>query len=252
MTGGTLSILAWPVAGIVAGLVVGSFLATLVLRWGRGEGLAGRSRCDACGVTLGVADLVPILSWAMARGRCRRCGALIDWRHPVIEGAAAAVAALSLLAAPGWAGVAGALFGWILIALMALDIEHLWLPDRLTLPLLAGGLALGPGTLVERLALAAGVGAALFLLRSAHHRLRGRHGLGLGDVKLGAAIAAWLPAVLIGPFFLLAALVGLGLSTAVGVRQGWQALASVRLPFGAAMATAAFPLWLLAADFAPA
>ncbi len=70
--------------GGVLGLVIGSFLATILVRWPKGENaLAGRSRCDACGTVLRARELVPILSWLVRRGRCRACGAWIDrgiWR----------------------------------------------------------------------------------------------------------------------------------------------------------------------------
>ena len=72
--------------GGLLGLVIGSFLATVLIRWPKGEAaLAGRSRCDACGAVLGPLDLVPLLSWLFRRGRCRRCGAAIAPRHPALR-----------------------------------------------------------------------------------------------------------------------------------------------------------------------
>nr|MDQ2877797.1 prepilin peptidase [Pseudomonadota bacterium] len=64
--------LAWPLALGVAGAIVGSFLATLVIRWPQGRSvLHGRSHCDACDVVLRPRDLVPLLSAVWTRGRCR-------------------------------------------------------------------------------------------------------------------------------------------------------------------------------------
>ncbi len=229
----------WPILGALAGLVAGSFLATVALRWPAGRSIAGRSACDSCGATLGVADLVPILSFALARGRCRHCGAAIDRRHLAFELAAALVGAMALLAAPAPAGLAGALFGWGLLLLLALDIEHYWLPDLIVLPMLALGLAAGPAPLPDRALAAALLGGGLLALLLGFRMVTGRDGLGPGDVKLGAAIGAWLSPVLIGPFLLLSALVGLWLAWSVQRRTG-----SPRVPFGAAMAVAAFPLWL--------
>jgi len=243
----------WPAMGAIAGLVAGSFLATLVLRWPRGHSLGGRSRCDGCGTQLSPVELVPLLSFLIARGRCRHCGTGIDWRHPAIELTAALIGALALFVVPGPAGFAGALLGWTLLALLALDAEHFWLPDALTLPLLALGLLLGPGTIGERLLGAAIGGGGLLAIALLYKALRGREGLGLGDVKLMAALGAWLSPVLIPPLILLAALTGLLLAASHAVRKR-TALAPpekepgqpMRIPFGACLAAAGFPMWLAA------
>ncbi len=232
----------WPILGGFLGLVAGSFLATLVLRWPEGRPLSGRSRCDGCGVQLEARDLVPLLSWAAFRGRCRHCGAPIPALHPALEGAAAAVGVLAFLVQPGPTGLAGALFGWILLALMALDLGHLWLPDRLTLPLLGLGLLFGAGGPADRL-LGAAVGGGGFLAIALLYRaLRGRDGLGLGDAKLMAAIGSWLSVAMLAPLLLLSALAGLAYAAVRARRTGLGAADPV--PFGACLALAAFPLWL--------
>jgi leader peptidase (prepilin peptidase)/N-methyltransferase len=236
--------LLWPLMGALAGLVAGSFLATLVLRWPRGEGLGGRSRCEGCGRTLGLVDLVPLVSWALWRGRCRTCGGTIDWRHPAIEAAAALIGAASLWVAPGLAGVGGALLGWGLLACLALDAEHYWLPDALTLPLLGLGLLLAPFPLEARLIGAALGGGAMLAVLLGFRAIRGRDGMGLGDVKLTAALGAWLSPVLLPPLILVAALLGLALA-GLAWRRGKAAVAR-RLPFGACLAAAGYPLWLFA------
>ncbi len=232
-----------PILGALLGLIAGSFLATLVLRWPQGLTLSGRSRCDSCGKPLGVTELVPILSWLAARGRCRNCGADIDPLHPMIEFSCAIVGVLAQLAAPGLEGLAGALFGWFLIALAALDTRHLWLPDALTLPLLALGLLLGPGDWQTRLLSAALAGGSLWLVARVFQAIRKREGMGMGDVKLMAAIGAWLSPAHLPPLLLLSALLGLA---AVGVARlrGRKIDSDVRIPFGACLAAAAFPLWL--------
>jgi leader peptidase (prepilin peptidase)/N-methyltransferase len=233
----------WPILGGCLGLVAGSFLATLVVRWPAGQRLSGRSRCDSCGVSLSARELVPLVSWALAGGRCRHCGAAIPAAHPAMEGAAALVGALALLANPSPLGLAGALFGWILLALLALDLAHLWLPDRLTLPLIGLGLLFGAGTPMDRL-IGAALGGGLFLLLGLLYRkVRGRDGLGLGDAKLMAALGAWLSPPMIAPLILVSALVGLALAVVRARRAGAQTMAEP-VPFGACLALAAFPLWL--------
>jgi leader peptidase (prepilin peptidase)/N-methyltransferase len=240
-----MNALIWPLAGALLGLAVGSFVATLALRWPRGEGMSGRSRCDGCGATLGVAELVPLLAFLVQRGRCRRCGAAIDRRHPAIEAAAALIGAAALLAVPGPPGLAGALLGWMLLALFVLDLEHYWLPDALTLPLLALGLLLGPAPFEARLLAAALGGGAMLAVLLGFRALSGRDGMGLGDVKLTAALGAWLSPERLPTLILLAALMGLALAALLGWRRG--RAAARRVPFGACLAAAGFALWLAAA-----
>src|SRR5437762_3533736 len=77
---------------------MGSFLGLLIQRLPEGSPIArGRSRCDACGATLRVRDLVPILSWLMVGARCRYCNQLLGWFYPGVELAALAVALAAVL-----------------------------------------------------------------------------------------------------------------------------------------------------------
>jgi leader peptidase (prepilin peptidase)/N-methyltransferase len=238
--------LLWPSLGALLGLVAGSFLATLVIRWPEGQPLSGRSRCDSCGAGVAWADLVPLLGWLALKGRCRACGAAIDPRHPLFEIMAAAIGLLAMLAVPGPQGLWGAVLGWVLLALLALDLQHYWLPDRLTLPLLALGLAGGMGTLPERLLGAATGGGGLLLLALLYRWLRGREGLGLGDVKLMAALGAWLSLGLLGPLLLAASVAGLAFAAVSRWRRTAEDGAVMRVPFGACLALAGFPMWLAA------
>ena len=66
------------------GLIIGSFLNVLILRWGK-QTLGGRSACVSCGTTLAWHDLIPILSWAILLGRCRYCGARISSQYVLVE-----------------------------------------------------------------------------------------------------------------------------------------------------------------------
>ena len=182
----------WTATGFVLGAVIGSFLAAMLIRWPEGRSvLRGRSHCDACGRTLSPRDLVPILSWFLVRGRCRHCGAAIDKKHLAVEAGGALIGLTAIIAHPLPTAIYTALFGWWLFLLAALDVEHQWLPDRLTLPLIAAGLAIawvgiGP-PLGERLVGAAAGYASLTLIAFAYRRLRGREGLGGGDPKIGRA-----------------------------------------------------------------
>lgn len=230
--------------GVILGLVAGSFLSTLVVRWPRGRNLSGRSACDHCGVALRTADLMPLLSFACNKGRCRHCAAAIDWRHPVMEIGCALLGGLALWAAPSLSGLGGALFGWILLALILLDAEHYWLPDALTLPLLGLGLWLGHGAFADRLIGAIGGGALFFLLAAGYRRLRHREGLGMGDVKLIAALGAWLGWQALPPLILGAAVIGL-LWASSRMLGGERLSGRMQLPLGSCLSLAALPLWFI-------
>ena len=236
----------WAVAGATLGLVAGSFVGALVTRWPRDESVArGRSRCDACGRTLGVGELVPLLSFAVQRGRCRACGASIARDHVIAELGGALVGVVAALVAPDWPGaLLAAAFGWTLLALALLDVRHLWLPDRLTLPLLAGGLAvaaIGRGPSLTEAAVTAAAGYLLLeALRRGFRALRGREGLGGGDPKLFAALGGWLGAELLIWTLLAASVAGLVWAAV----RGRAALARP-LPLGTLLALAAWPAYLL-------
>lgn len=235
-------------AGAMLGLLVGSYLATLTLRWPQGRTTAaGRSACDGCARPLAWYELVPLVSFAALGGRCRTCGAPIDRRHPTIEAAAAVIGAASLWLHPDVGGLLGALFGWALLTLAILDAEHFWLPDALTLPLLAAGLALGfffdPPWLDRLIGAAAGF-ALLAGIGLGYRALRGRRGLGGGDPKLFAAIGAWLGWQALPFVLLLAALLGL-ISVAISMLRGQAATAQTKVPFGAPLAVAAWAIWLV-------
>lgn len=240
---------AWTALAFILGAAIGSFLATVLIRWPQGRSVvAGRSACDKCGRILEARDLVPILSWSLARGRCRHCGTRIDRRHLAAEAGAAMIGITAILAHPMPLAAVTAVFGWWLFLLAALDVEHEWLPDRLTLPLLAAGLAAGWGGFGppwDSRLLGAVVGfVSLFLIGALYRALRGREGLGGGDPKLFAAIGAWLGLMHI-PFVLVGAGL-LGLAALLLKRLRGEAVAATdRLPLGTLMALAAWPIWIV-------
>lgn len=235
----------WPFLLAVLGAVFGSFLATIAIRWPAGRSMRGRSACDGCGRGLRAVELVPLLGWAAARGRCD-CGARIDPRHPLFELGCAAIGALSGHIAPGLAGALGAGFGWLLLTLAAIDAAELWLPDPLVFALALLGLAsavIAPPDLTERLIGGAGGFASLWLVATVYRLIRGREGLGGGDPKLFGAIGLWLGWRLLPVVLLLAALVGLGLVLLQRLR-GRAVAADDAMPFGAFLAIAAYPAWV--------
>lgn len=144
---------AWASAVVfVFGLVCGSFLNAAVHRLPRGIGLAHpkRSFCPQCGRSLPWYENIPVFSWLWLRGRCSGCAAPISARYPLVE-LLTAVLFLSLwLTLPPGPAVACMVFAAILVAGTFIDLEHMILPDSLTLGGAAAGVVLAmlvPGLL---------------------------------------------------------------------------------------------------------
>jgi len=229
--------------------VIGSFCGVLIRRLPAGRPIAtGRSACEACGHVLRPAELFPILSFLLQRGRCAACGAAIAREHLFIECAALAVAIAAALLVPGgpflWLTC---MLGWWLLTLAWIDARTYRLPDALTLPLVLAGLAeaalLEPASVTDRAA-AAALGFGLFwLVGFAYRRARGREGLGLGDAKLLAAAGAWCGIAALPMIIFTAAVLALLWALFLRLR-GVAVTATLRLPFGPFIAAAAWIAWL--------
>lgn len=232
------------------GLLAGSFLGLVSLRFPRGEGIvAGRSRCAGCERPLAAWRLVPVLSYAMSRGRCVACGAAIPIRYPAMELGGAAIGLCAALTQPSiGAALLTALLGWQLLLIAVVDGEHFWLPDQLTVPLLGTGLiaaaALDRLSLVDS-ATGAAVGfGGLWLVGRAYRHLRGRDGLGGGDPFLLAAGGAWTGWIGLPSVLLWAAAAGLSV-VAARLLTGNRVSGADRLPFGVFLALGVWLTWLL-------
>lgn len=232
----------------VLGLVIGSFLNVVIHRLPRmvlaatGEGPAydrtllwPGSACPVCDHPIPAHTNIPLLGMLMLGGHCAACRAPIAWRYPAVE---LAGAALPLLLALAWGFdarlAAGTVFAWTGLAVLAIDLEHRLIPDALSLPLLAAGLAANAaGLFVPPLsaAAAAAAGYALFrVVRAAGRRLAGREALGGGDVTLFAALGAWVGAERLPLLLLLAA--GGGLTAALAMAALGRRPRDGALPFG--------------------
>jgi leader peptidase (prepilin peptidase)/N-methyltransferase len=245
------------------GLAFGSFLNLCITRWPKGESIAfPRSHCRKCNRTLYWWENIPLGSWVALRGRCRTCRRKIGWRYPIVEAAVAICWAIcawnsfpvfgsSLFVVPtGFLlqQLGNVTLCWLLVGLATLDSENLWLPDFLTLPGIAAGLLLTTARelLDDHLdraprpwhALMSGVVAALaaaaliLLVRWIYWLIRRQEGIGLGDAKLMAMLAAWLglPGALLAFFIgvILGALVALTVVISSNVRHA----GGVKLPLG--------------------
>ena len=240
-----------------AGLAAGSVLTVVVHRlprmmedeWRRqsgGDGAGGdhassrltlaapRSHCPRCRRSIPWRGLIPLAGFALLRGRCARCRAPIPLRYPLLEllcAAAAAVCALRF--GPGWPAAGAIALTWALVALAFIDLDCRLLPDAITLPMLWAGIGFNliGGFLAPLpdavLGAMTGYGA-LWLVQRVYRRLRGREGLGSGDLKLTAMLGGWLGWEALPGIVFLASLGGVGAGL---VRRGpfafgpWLALA---------------------------
>ena len=225
------------------GLVTGSYLNVVIHRLPRSEStVLPRSRCPWCGGGIRARDNLPVLSYLLLKGRCRRCGAPISWRYPAFELLTAAlfVAVVERFGLTPEALVS-LVFGCLLLVLAAIDYDHFLLPDKLTLPGILVGLAAQPwlprtGFLDAVLGIAIGAGL-LILLINFWFWLRGEEGMGMGDVNMLAMVGAFLGWQ--------GVLVTFALATVVGAIGGLALLATGRLvlkgrlPFGLFLAVGA-------------
>ena len=264
---------------MLLGLAFGSFLNVCISRLPRHESIVRpRSRCPRCGALIRALDNVPILSWILLRARCRHCRQPIAWRYPAVECATAALFLLCCLRfGLTVRGIGMAVLCFLLLGLAVMDAETMRLPDAFTWPGIALGVLYSgaslaylndaPGAWARAFPGGGGVVlskhlpraialliagclasllwaflAALFLLlvRWLFYLIRRKEGLGMGDVKLMAMIAAWLgpaPALLTLLLACLAAAV-YGL-LAVALSRGRRPFFSTRLPLGSFLCAAA-------------
>jgi leader peptidase (prepilin peptidase)/N-methyltransferase len=225
------------------GLAVGSFMTVAVHRIPAGESLVGpRSRCPSCGATIGARDNVPVLSWLLLRGRCRRCGARISAVYPALELSTAGLVVLAAVRYPDpWQAVLVAGLLALMPGIAVIDLRHRIIPNRLTYPALLVSAVLIVvawllGDAVDPLRAALGFllyGGGLFVVAAVSR------GMGMGDVKLAALIGLVLGSLGLG-FVGVAAgaaivLGGLGAIVALAMGKGRKSA----IPFGPYLAAGA-------------
>ncbi len=248
------------------GSLIGSFLNVCISRLPNDESVTlPRSHCPRCGNWIAWYDNIPVLSFAALGGRCRGCRIPISWRYPLVE------AATALLFAAGawrwgvsWETVKWCIFSAVMVELVVSDLETFILPDEFTLWGAAAGVMLAPLApiptgLLPLLAVGEGatplastvnaLGSALLLsggfwaMGWIYERVRGREGLGFGDVKLAATMGAFLGLEKAMLAVLAASVLGAALGGLWMVLRGKKA-SEQELPFGSFLgATALLAGW---------
>lgn len=236
----------------VLGLLFGSFASVAIHRWPRGGSVLvpTRSACPNCPTTIAARDNVPVVSWVLLRGRCRHCEHPISLRYPLVE----------LLVGGLWAGLAAVhgaewvllpllAFAWVLVVAAVIDLEHRIIPNRLTyrlplvlLPLVVLAAALDGAwdDLLRAVIAGVGVPGIMFLLAELFRIVRGKMGLGMGDVKLAVSIGlvvgylGGLELVVFAYATVLAAVV-----VAIALLVAGRARLASRIPFGPYLALGA-------------
>jgi leader peptidase (prepilin peptidase)/N-methyltransferase len=246
------------------GLLIGSFLNVCIYRLPRDLSVVWpRSFCPNCGTPIAAYDNIPVVSFLLLGGRCRHCRAPLSWRYPVVE----LLTAASFFSAVWQHDASGSalrlcILSALLIALAFTDMEERILPDEITI----GGTAVGwllalaypmPGGLVtlflppdrtpagESLASAVLGGAipalALWGIGEIYQRIRGREGVGFGDVKMLVMLGAFLGFETTMLTVIAASVFGSLAGLAMVAIKGREA-SLYELPFGSFLAAAALAI----------
>jgi leader peptidase (prepilin peptidase) / N-methyltransferase len=228
-----MPILMLPAAvAVLGGLVIGSFLNVVAWRLPRRESLVRpRSKCPSCAAPVSAYDNVPVISWLLLRGRCRRCGEPISARYPVVEAVTAVLYVAVVLALDGPREVVlGLLLVTFLVPITLIDLDHRRIPNALTAP--AAGLAVAAVALTEPSwlpeALIAGAAAGGFFLLAA---LAYPRGMGMGDVKLAGVLGLYLGRA-VAPSIFVALIAGVLVGAAIIARKGAAEGRKTAVPFG--------------------
>ena len=232
---------------VVLGLVMGSAVTALAHRIPRHiSWVHGRSVCPGCGHPLAPIDLIPVVSWLTTRGRCRYCGTSVSLRYPLTELLCAAWALLLYhRVGLGWDYALLAIWGFLMIALLWIDLDFQLLPDALTFPGTLIGLAAAlqwPGGARHALLGVVLGSGLLWLLAWGYLKVRKIEGMGGGDIKLAAMFGVVLGWKLTLLTLFLAALAGSLWGGFLILRR--QGDGKTAIPFGTLLAPAAMVAFL--------
>ena len=172
-----------------------------------------RSACPCCGHQIAWYENIPLVSYLSLRGKCSGCKAPISLRYPAIELLAGALSSVMVWKfGSGWPGLAAMAFGLLIIAMTFIDLDTMYLPDDLTYSLLWLGLLInlnGSFAPLRDAVIGAVAGyLALWSVNALYKLVRKRDGMGGGDLKLLAALGAWMGWQMMPAIILLSSFVG--------------------------------------------
>jgi leader peptidase (prepilin peptidase)/N-methyltransferase len=253
--------LVWYVIIALLGLCLGSFFNVAIYRWPREdpkerEWIRTPSHCPHCKTRIRWYDNIPLLSFALLRGKCRACGAPISWRYPAVESGTAVLWLITtwLVARFGLTGIEPAaqtpwhlvfalLFASLYLLTVIIDAETKLIPDEITVAQFVGawlflwlchGATISPGWQASLI--------GMFVLSLFFLVLWFFGGMGLGDVFLAAGFGVlfgWKLVVVVGFLgVLLGGLVAIVTIAALWVRRKYKP--GRQIPFGPFLAVGAY------------
>ncbi|MFN7924432.1 MAG: prepilin peptidase [Bryobacteraceae bacterium] len=253
------------VIAALAGLLLGSFLNVCIHRWPRDLSVVWPgSHCPRCRHDIAWYDNIPVFSWLRLDGRCRHCLSSISWRYPAVEALTAVLFAAAVIVwGPTLGAARYALFAFLMVGMIFSDLETRLLPDQFT----KGGIVLGlvaawiapltggfftelrvtgyfrVNSVLDSAFAAALLSGALWFIGWAYSRIRKKDGLGFGDVKMVAAMGAFLG---LAPALMAVSAGGIVGSVIGGVWMYWKKkdVGSYELPLGSFLGAAAIVVGL--------
>lgn len=198
----------------ILGLIIGSFLNVCIYRIPHNISIIkGRSFCPICKNKIKFYDNIPIISYILLKGKCRYCGAPISIQYPVVELIIGIFSlALFIKYSLSYKYIFYFIFVSSLTVLSVIDISHQIIPDVITIP----GMILGIlYSVLDELGLFRAIlglllgGGLLLLISLLYSSVRGREGMGGGDIKLMGMIGAWLGPRCIFPVIMIASVLGI-------------------------------------------
>jgi len=227
----------------VAGAIFGSFLNVVIHRMPRGRSvIRPPSACPVCGERIRPSDNVPILSYVVLRGRCRKCGTRISPRYLTVEllGGLLPVVLLWRFGL-GWDLALYLAFAYALLVITFTDLDLRLIPDKITLPGVVVGLVAAPAvgvTSIWQSVLGAVIGGAvLYAVGWAGEFVFKKESMGGGDIKLAAMVGAVLGWAALPVFFMLSFLMG-AIGGVIAMALG-RAGSDHAIPFGPFLAAGA-------------
>jgi leader peptidase (prepilin peptidase)/N-methyltransferase len=238
---------------LLFGLAIGSFLNVCIYRIPLKKSIINPpSSCPQCGERIRFYDNIPLLSYVVLLGKCRYCRSSIPIRYPLVEaitGLLSAALFMRFHLSPEY--FLFFVFSAALVAIAFIDLHHKIIPDILSIPTLIIGFAatlskLGIIHWTESLVGIIGGGGFLYLVATGFEKLRGRQGMGGGDVKMLAMIGAWVGWRALPLIILVSSLAGIliGGGSLLLARKGMR----TRIPFGPFLSLGAL-VWLFFGNY---
>lgn len=238
------------------GAIIGSFLNVVIYRLPLGRTLGGRSMCPHCSRQIPWYDNIPLFGYILLGGKCRQCRAPFSLRYPMVELLTGLLSMATFFREGSWLGYFIWFFLYIapLIVVVFIDWDHQIIPDSISLTGIPVGIlvqlyALWPDWQTALKSSGAGIllgGGTLYLIGTVYMKMRGREGLGGGDVKLCAMFGAFQGVVAVIFVFLFGSIFGSAFILFQAIRNKMNKVSTdepIIIPFGPFLVAAAMAFY---------